>query len=56
MMTNKVTFIAEATQTGMPAMWNVEDGRNAHREDICDALASNRSEIDALLYKHGGAR
>jgi Taurine catabolism dioxygenase TauD, TfdA family len=52
MMTNKVTFIIEAPQTGMPAIWNITDGHNA--QEICDVLASNRSKIDALLYKHGG--
>jgi Taurine catabolism dioxygenase TauD, TfdA family len=51
---NKVIFNTEQTEPGMPVIWNVVGGRNAEREEIGDALASNRSEIDAALYQHGG--
>ncbi|HEX8492915.1 MAG TPA: TauD/TfdA family dioxygenase [Pyrinomonadaceae bacterium] len=54
MIINEVTFVADKAQAGMPITWNVANGRNVTREEVCEALASKRAEIDAILYKHGG--
>jgi len=53
-MINGVTFDAKEAQAGMPVTWSVTDGRSITREEIGEALASNRPEIDPILYEHGG--
>ena len=53
-MTDKVAFTVDASEAGMPVIWNVARGQNASVEEICDVLGSNRSKIDAILYEHGG--